>query len=547
MSSLGAFILVLHGHIPYCRRAGYWPHGEVWLYEAIAETYLPLLSMLDGLQAAGVRCRVLLGFTPILLEQLADTEMLARFEDYVQQRITAAERDATQASSNAQVALARWYGERYQAVLADFRGRYNRDIIGGFKRLYQHGAIELMASMATHCYTPLVARDSTIHAQIATGLATFERYFGHKPGTFWLPECGYRPAYYDDETGIVKPGLETFLAAHNITCFFTDSHLLEGRSHATTARALIDPPEPIPQRRRTTFLPYRVAGSNVVVLGRDRRTSERVWSSDYGYPGNGQYREFHRKAPESGLNYWRITDRRIPLEAKDWYDPDSAARRAVEHATDFATTVSGLLTHFSNWTGQYGLVTAMYDMELFGHWWFEGVTWLEAVLSQIARNAQVDLATPADLAIRGWDADPILLTEGSWGWQGDHSTWQNPDLANVWPQIHEAELRMERLVAHYQATTSDHIDSVMRQIARELLLLQSSDWPFLITAGTAREYSTQRFALHHERFRSLATRLEQDCVEEAIPLARQWFEQDNPFPDIDWRAFAAREAIVKKC
>ena len=79
MTATGSFTFVLHSHLPYARQAGRWPHGEEWLHEAAAETYIPLLNALYDLQAEGVAARLTLTLTPILLEQLADEDVRRNF------------------------------------------------------------------------------------------------------------------------------------------------------------------------------------------------------------------------------------------------------------------------------------------------------------------------------------------------------------------------------------------------------------------------------------------------------------------------------------
>jgi 1,4-alpha-glucan branching enzyme len=70
------------------------------------------------------------------------------------------------------------------------------------------------------------------------------------------------------------------------------------------------------------------------------------------------------------------------------------------------------------------------------------------------------------------------------------------------------------------------------------LLLQSSDWPFLVTTGQAREYAIQRFSQHLERFNKLVDSL--DDGQPNVQLAHELYELDKVFPDIDYRWFASK-------
>src|ERR1041385_1326037 len=84
--ALGAFTFVLHSHLPYCRRAGRWPHGEEWIHEAASETYLPLLHALNDLCERGVRFHLTIGLTPILCEQLADHSVIQNLADFMEEK-----------------------------------------------------------------------------------------------------------------------------------------------------------------------------------------------------------------------------------------------------------------------------------------------------------------------------------------------------------------------------------------------------------------------------------------------------------------------------
>jgi 1,4-alpha-glucan branching enzyme len=220
MAPIGAFTFVLHAHIPYCRRAGRWPHGEEWLHEAIAETYLPLLDALYDLHEEGVPARLTLSLTPVLAEQLADPLIQEHFIEYAQDRRSRAEQDVArfEAEGNPHLReLARFYVDYYDRRLRSFIHRYGRDLIGAFRRLQEAGVIELITSAATHGYLPLLSRDSSIRGQLRAGIWTYRRFFGRDPFSIWLPECAYRPAYRLPD-GTIRPGLEYFLAREGSGC-----------------------------------------------------------------------------------------------------------------------------------------------------------------------------------------------------------------------------------------------------------------------------------------------------------------------------------------
>ena len=559
MAKKGYFTFVLHSHLPYVRKAGRWPHGEEMIHEALAETYVPLLDALYDLKRDGVNPRLTIGLTPILLEQIADREILEHFEAYLQEEIEVAEADAKrfERERNPDMQfLANWYRDWYRGVLDSFVNRYGRNVVAAFRQLQDDGNLDILTSAATHGYLPLFERDSTIYGQLKTGLESSRRHLGRSPRGIWLPECGYRPAFFKGEGDTqYKPGIEEYLADLNILYFFTDTHVIEGGTMVgkivgdvhgpyggVPQRHLVStPPTQVEPTERSTFRPYYVRSTKVAVYGRDSRTGLQVWSARHGYPGDFDYREFHRKDPVSGMQYWRVTSSDGDLGSKQPYNPEWAVGRAYAHAEHFAGIVADLLQSYHKEHGKPGVVVSAYDTELFGHWWFEGILWLREVLRHLAKNPEIGVAT-ADEYLESCPPDEVLtLPESSWGAGGTHWTWLNPDTEWVWPLIHAAEARMEQLVERYP-DAEGRMRDLLNQTAREFLLLTSSDWPFLISTGQAKDYATGRFQQHLARFNHLAMLADSGRItSETERFLNTAAELDNPFPNVDYRVFAKQE------
>jgi 1,4-alpha-glucan branching enzyme len=556
----GAFTFVLHSHLPYCRLAGRWPHGEEWIHEAAAETYVPLLNALYDLREESVDYRLTLSVTPILAEQLADADVSRHFVHYLDEEIEAAERDIPRFGELEDAHLeylARFYHSFYTQVRDSYLGRFGGNLVAALRELQDEGYVEIITSAATHGYLPLLARDSSIYAQLRTGADSYRRHFGRAPRAAWLPECAYRPAYIAED-GTVRPALEEFLAGLGIACFFAETHAIEGGRPVGKAAgdvaigpySAVKRPYVIPFAEQagpggSTFEAYYVVGSSqglteppVAAIGRNDRTGRQVWSGDWGYPGDGDYREFHKKDDQSGLQYWRVTGPRVDLGAKDYYHPDWAQHKVREHAQHFAALVEQLLGEYHAQSGRYGLIAANYDTELFGHWWFEGIDWIKEVLRLLASSKVVDLTTASAFLAENKPERIMAIPESSWGVGGTHWTWDNPDTAFIWPLIHEAEQRMEHLVELYPQAEGDAL-VVLNQAARELLLLESSDWPFLVTTGQAKQYALDRFHSHLARFRQLADMAEAGITPQARARAEELLELDKVFPDLDYRWFKA--------
>src|SRR5213079_2427334 len=494
---MGAFVLALHSHLPYCRGAGRWPHGEEWIHEAVLGTYLPLLVLLHDLRAAGVAYRIVIGLTPILIEQLADRDINVRTLEYIDDQVTRAENDVrrfTEAPDQGRAELARFYVASYRRLREAYRGRFGRDLVRAFADLAKSGHVEILTSAATHGYLPLLDRAS-VEAQLRIGLRSSRRLLGFAPKGIWLPECAY------------APGLETVLEDHGLTHFFTDAALLPGgarpaadvagrrgkselgRFAAREAHTAVAPVATVATPTEVDLLrPYYVGDSSVVAIARHERVSGQVWSAFMGYPGDAHYREFHRKDDQSGLRYWRVT---------------SVHKELSGPQTD----------------GQDPLLAVTFDSELFGHWWFEGVDWLGLVLRELA-TSDVAVATAAEYLDRDPPKERIALSEGSWGKNNDHSTWLNEGTAWMWDELGRLAREIDGLRAS-PPRDDPFRERASRQAVRELLLAQSSDWPFLVTNGQAADYAVERFRSHVHRFRrALALAHSGDATEDETELRR---------------------------
>ena len=546
---LGHLVFVLHTHLPWVLGHGRWPHGEAWLYEATAECYLPILRLLNRLEEEGRKGSITIGITPVLSEMLATPRFRDGFLAYLEERTNRAEADQREfdaAGDDGRRRAAAAWSDFYGGAKADFVERYNQDLLSAFARLQNRDRIEIIVSAATHGYLPLLGRDESVNAQLVTGIASYRRSFGRRPRGIWLPECAYRPGYiWNRPAGParawLRPGLEELLGRHGIGFFFVDSHLVAGGAPIGTYEDRFKERRLDAARDGTGLSPqepYALSASGerkVAILARDPRSGVQVWSADYGYPGDGAYLEFHRKHGMDGLRYWRVTDRQLPLREKVPYDPDAAKERAAAHADHFASLVLETLHEHQEATGRTGVVVAPFDTELFGHWWFEGPTWLEAVLRKL--EGHVDAVTASDFLAAHPPRSTIQIPEGSWGQGGHHYVWLNDGTRWIWEEVYRAE---DALIDALRATRSRKDPTVRRivaQLARELLLLEASDWPFLVTTVAAKDYAEARVKEHVKAFDRLRTMLERAKEGTLAPDDAAWLaaieERDSPFPDLD--------------
>ena len=573
-NSLGYVTFALHSHLPYVVNHGTWPHGMEWLHEAAAETYLPLLRVFGELAQQGLALKANVNLSPILLEQLSHPVFKDEFPKYLLRKIQAAHKDADDFTLKGEphmVQVSQFWLRFYEQALRQF-DELGSNIIRGFQRFYDAGDIEIITCGATHGYFPLLGTDAAIRAQVRTGVETHEHYFGRKPRGIWLPECGYRPAgpwqfpvsfsEFRSPHGsqpFYRDGVEQILAEHGLEFFYVDTHLVDSSTRFTPYQlmaggvpiALETAERPHKNFYRPYFAESPDSDAQVAFFTRDPRTGVQVWSGDQGYPGDANYLEFHKKRWPGGNRYWRITGPKIDLGLKQEYDPAIALERTREHAKHFVRITTEALEQFGQEGAGAPILTAPFDSELFGHWWFEGPEWLKNVAMEFAKpESRLELISCADYLDEFRPAAYVALPEGSWGAESNNSVWLNEDTSWTWKHIYPAELAVQQM-ANSGLWHGDEIATrLAQQICRELLLLESSDWQFLITTKAARDYAEKRFNTHLEQFLCLldiwrrfeATRhISPDKLQEleAIEL------RDSVFPHIDPELWATVKPVLE--
>ncbi len=526
---------MLHGHIPYCRKSGVWPAGEEWLFEAMNETYIPLLLKLRQLLQAGIRPRIMIGVVPILAEQLADSYMKGRFEEYMGNLIKRAEADYQRFQTTPEKrVVADYWVRRFHAHLKAFQQDFYRDIVGTLRWLQDEGAIEVLTSAATHGFLPLLEQDSAVYSQIQVGVETYKKYFNRAPKGFWLPECAYRSREWSHRAHRERKGLDEWLADAGIRYFFVEDIGITRAEFVTNRTGDAHP---------TTYRGYKLE-SGVCVFGRNQATGQQVWSPDKGYPGDSWYQEFHQKDPQSGLHYWRVTG----APAKVTYDPLKASERVRAHADHFSSLLaSELSTMAATVTDQGPIIVAPYDWELFGHWWHEGVDWIDAVYRRLSSeyHETITCATLSEYIDNNQDSfSTIRMKPSTWGLNGDYTVWQNPEHGWLWPYVNASARDLEQILdglAKNNYVVNERGKRILQQMGRELLLMEGSDWPFLLYTKQAKEYSNQRFHNHHQRFQKLAWAAKNlaDPIRVNEKDLLEMEDIDSPWPDLDFKLFCS--------
>ncbi len=502
---------------------------EDWLYEAVIETYLPLVRMMDHLTRDRVRFRLTLTLSPPLLAMLQDPLLMKRCERRMESLLRLASREARRTAAHERDLFeATLFAEQDLANLRElFVSTYKRDLVSAFWKHRKSGAIEIITCAATHGFLPLMRHTpEAVRAQIQVATTDFKRIFGFDPEGIWLPECGY---FEGVEVFLVETGLRySFLEAHGVTDSF-------------------------PHPRFGVLAPIMSTGG-VVFFGRDMESSRQVWSAEVGYPGDPEYREFYKDAgyelpakeivdfmkPDEprrpiGLKRHRVTGK-VDQHLKEPYVRGRALQRVAEHAAHFAQQRRIQAANARPSMPRPPLMVSPYDAELFGHWWFEGPQFLEQVFRNLDVRNDVVATTPSAYLAQFDECEVVTPEMSTWGAQGYASVWLNESNDWIYAHYDAAARRMIRLTNRFPFAEGLR-RRALNQAGRELLLAQASDWAFIMKTGTMVEYATRRVIGHLTSFGDLAAAIEGDQLDERT-VARH--EKAWPiFPALDYRVYSS--------
>lgn len=520
----GYLCIVLHGHLPFVRHPEHEDFlEEKWLYEAITETYIPILNVFEQLIKDKIDFRITMGLSPPLISMLLDPLLQHRYVHHIEKLIELASREVERTRWQPEFnRLALMYLSKFNQARYFFVDKYNRNIVEGFKKVQDAGKLEIMTCGATHGFFPLMdVCKASVMAQVRTAVNQYRKVFHRQPKGIWLPECGYNPG--DDE----------ILRENGLRYFFTDTH---GILHGT------------PRPKYGVFAPV-YCKSGVACFGRDLESSKQVWSAKQGYPGDENYREFYRDIgfdldfdyirpyihsdgirTNTGIKYYRITGE---TNNKQVYNNDKAQETAAIHAGNFMFNREKQVEYVAGIIKRKPIIVSPYDAELFGHWWYEGPDWLNYLLRKIAYDQKtIKTITPSEYLEKYPKNQVITPSLSSWGWKGYSEFWLEGSNDWIYRHLHKASERMSELVKLYPNAKVLTLRA-LNQGLRELLLAQSSDWAFIIKTGTHTSYAVERTKTHVLNFTKLYYQIRENNIDEG--WLRSIEEKDNIFPDIDYR------------
>ncbi len=524
----GFLTFVLQAHLPFIRHPESDSHlEENWFFEAVIESYAPLLDVFERLTAEGVPVKIGLSISSTVGAMLEDELLGRRLARYAAARLELAERRLRDPDPRI-AATSALYADRLKLALKALE----RGLLSGFRALEEAGAVELLTSTATHGLLPLLLSRESLRAQAEVARREHARRFGRAPRGLWLAECA------------IDGRVPSILKEAGFAYTFVDQHaLLNGR----------------PRPRLGTHVPARTS-EGCSLFARDLDTARQIWSPTAGFPCDPVYREFYRDLgfdgdlelvrpclePDGvrrsiGLKYHRVTGK-PDLGEKELYEPEAARRKTEAHAAAFLRDRSVQIEHLSKGLSAVPVVAALYDAELFGHWWLEGPWFLESFLRQVhAQRPDFALATPTEALAASAHPQPVEPDPSSWGDKGYFETWLNGNNDWIYPHVHAVERRMALLAGRYRGRAIEPLmERALAQCAREALLLQASDWPFLMSTGPHAAYAKARVEAHAADFTALADQAEAGTIDEGKLAALE--ARNNLFPGLDFRVFAPSSA-----
>ena len=511
---LGQIAIVLHAHLPYVRKNEKNSLEEDWLFQAILECYIPLLQAIESSKKENpLNTRLTISLSPTLLSLLGNKKIQKTFPCWIRTRNNFLS-ELPQNEKNASAFLIKHLNDKFL-----YWQECSGNLIEKFRVLNNSGNLDILTCAATHGYLPILRENpETVKGQINTAIRSHHNIFGTKPLGIWLPEC----AYYEN--------LDEILFNSGIRYAILDGH---GVLNAT------------PRPRYGVYAPI-CSKKGVAFFGRDSESTLPVWSAKDGFPGNNVYREFHKdlgwELPISklqkkgistkrplGLKFHKITNENFPLGEKEFYVESEAIKKAAEHADDYLLARSRQLEKLTLSSSFKPLLVAPFDAELFGHWWYEGPLFIENILKN-SNKYSIKLTNLREFLVQKPNLQICDPSPSSWGQGGYHKYWIND--ANSWivPEITKAGSTFVKLCS--KKFNNDLTTRLFNQLARELLLSESSDWSFILRAGTTTELAKERIERHLFRFWKLVEMIKNDSKID-LKFLEDIEEEDNLFNEID--------------
>ncbi|MDR2900991.1 MAG: DUF1957 domain-containing protein [Treponema sp.] len=524
----GSFLsLVFNAHLPFVRQVDSdCIREERYLFERLSDTYIPFLKMLDRLDADRIPFKIAVSFSPTLCHMLRDKLLIEKYLAYMDKQIEFGKRELDRTSSDSELnRLARHYYDTAVDNKFIFTERYQNDILGVFELFRKKGKIEFLTTAVTHSFLPFfTGYPESIQAQIELALSSHRSYFDKNPLGFWLPELGW------------SPELDSYLRAYNIHYTIVNTHgFVLGN--------------PLP--KYGSFYPVKTP-AGVEVFSNDFYSVKDLWDKNDGFAYDPHYRDSERdagyeNAAEDLSPFIEAGCPRIPTGYKYWskgkdhlhskiYNLDEARNKARKHAKVFLDRRVERLVLAAKDMDVPPISLWASNIDDFGHQWYEGIEFLDQLFRNAAQRTDIQFVLPGDYLsncpVNSYQT--VVPVFSSWGSNGYAETWLESSNDWVYRHISRAINRMIELAERFPDESGLN-ERALNQAAREILLIQASDWPKMISNNNNADFAKHQIESSLRNFTAIFEALGSSYA------SPEWLtvmeETNNIFPSINYRVF----------
>jgi len=512
-------IILLHAHLPYINHPEENYIEENWFFENVVESYVPFLMMIERLLNDGIEPRFSISISPTLCYMMENENLQSKLKRYIELRLKLIESEISKEKNEKIIDNLKMYLDLYNYVY-DFLETYSFDLITPFKFYKNQGILEIVTTPATYPILPLFTNKKIIDSHIKIASSDYKERFLHPLKGIFLSECAYD-----------KSVLES-LKKNSIEYFFVDDTAID----------------------KTKYDPYFLykTSNGINIFVRDSISSEIV-IGESSYPANPIYRDFYKdigyereidylkeftlftQRIPTGIKYWKITDL-SGIKEKEIYDFNLALNQVEVDASNF---IEKIIERFKGYE-KNSLVVSCFNMEIFGHRWFEGIYFLEKLFRKIrSERYPIQFLTPSEyISMNNFTIKTIEPEISSWSDNGYFDKWLNERNDFIYPYIYEITQKYLRIVNKYVNTNvSFPMDLALRQLAREILLMHSSDWSVMINYDTHKEYAISRLKKHYLNSIKIFEQISSGNID--LSFIKKLENENNIFNSLNWRVFSS--------
>ena len=497
-------------------------------FESISDSYIPLLWMLERLEAKKTNCKIGLVLPPVVCSMLEDQNIQSLYVEFLDKRIALGKKETTRNKDNPKaLELTAAIVEKNKELKKAFTDTYNKNLVAQFAKFQREGFLEILGTCATDIFMPYYADlPEALSAQIEMGLQSYKKCFGELPEGFYLPELGYTPGIEK----IIRAYGYSYTILHSRSVLLTDNPPVNGIFYPV---------------RTDNYLGAYTADPFID----DQIYSEDGWSTNTAYRNEnrdiGFELDIKKLSPvmeektarfSTGYKYWK---KDFNDKADVSYNMNTAAKQVQKDADDFIQKRTELLDKAGELAQNIDYVVSVccIDENKIRKHWSEYLLWLEAVITK-ANDNDLNLCFCKEILPKPSTLEHIepYYSAGTGEGYGENLLSSR----NCWMMqyVRKATERMIDLAERFPSDTG--LKTRLLNIgALELLLAQSSSLAKMIDQEEDAEYAERRFRLAINAFTVVFDALGSNTV------STEWLTKlelmDNLFPWINYKIFSVKK------